>query len=352
MSFWRPLQDSSVVKELPPLTPQAIDAREHQLGIKFPPALLELLRTKNGGFLQNPDFRLEGEAFGVREIFGIGDGKGFREIRPASSFLVSEDPEPNELGERIRQQAGDLERLLVFADNDFCWYALDYNHLNSAGEPPVIWALTDEEDAAARRVADSVADFLHGQYFGEVEPSVHMEEAQRYTVLTEGGYEGTHRITGKAIQIAWKICADGDRLILFQREDWGQGEMRARAEICRTALGWEPIPLEEYGVDLEPGLAKLIRGTVEAKCLEVTRHDVPVSPGCYELGFRLPPSEETRIKLTRSEAYQGRWKNSSSDVLATQIYGSDKAVLRKAIDLIVGKPKRSKGFFGKWFGRR
>ena len=80
MGFWQELDAESraVVKELPALTQEAVAACEQKFGIKLPASVLELLRTKNGGFLENSDFKFAGEDYQVREILGIGDGEGIR----------------------------------------------------------------------------------------------------------------------------------------------------------------------------------------------------------------------------------------------------------------------------------
>ncbi len=51
MGFWAELSEESkaVVRQLPPLTDETLAAAEAQFGVKLPPALVDLLRTQNGG---------------------------------------------------------------------------------------------------------------------------------------------------------------------------------------------------------------------------------------------------------------------------------------------------------------
>ncbi|MEO7299487.1 MAG: SMI1/KNR4 family protein [Verrucomicrobiota bacterium] len=347
MSFWKELTDEgrSVVKELPPLSDEMVAVCEKKFGIKFPQSLLELLRTQNGGFLENSDFKIAGKDYRVREIMGIGDGEGFREIRPWSYCFSNDDALEKDIAESLQKEGGDLSRLLLFGDDDYVCYALDYNFLNSDGEPTVICAVPDPETTEVRRVANSFSELLKSHYFGDVEPTVQMEEALRYTLIAEGGYNGTLRSTDATIVIKWKICSEADRLIIFQQEDWGWGEKRERSEISKSSLDWSPIPLEGYGVDVEPDLAKLIRPTVEAECLDVTLYDVPTTPKCFQLNFRIPIGEQNRIKKTTSEAYEGRWKNESSKLIHACVYSDNKAALKKTLAMLSEKPKGWRRFF-------
>jgi len=257
MNFWRELNDESrdAVRELPPLTHEVVATCEQKFGVKLPAALLDLLHTKNGGFLESTDFKFHGKHYGVREIKGLHEKEDFWAIGTCCFFF--DVPESGEAYLSFRRDAADPTRLLVFANNDYYWYAFNYDRLNAAGEPTILGFEFDEDGVRADSVADSFANFLQGQYFGDSEPSVRLEEASRYEVISEGGYDGTLRSTGAQVNVGWKICSHRRRLIIFQRENWGWGETLTRFELRKANLVLAAAALEDYGLDLDPDFAEL-----------------------------------------------------------------------------------------------
>lgn len=344
-NFWSQLDDESeaAVKQLPPLTDETLAAAEAQFGVKLPRALVDLLRSRNGGYLENRDFKLNGESFSVHEILGITLPQEFSSLGP---LLCLDGEEAEEMREQFEQKAGEPAKLIQFAGAD-CWsYMLDYNRLNAAGEPTIIQVcLDDPEDVGVKRMADSIEEFMQGHYFGDAEPLVRLEEADKYQLVAQGGYEGMHTITGRAIRIAWKICAHRNRLIVFQREEgWKEGETCERSELFKSALCLEFVPLEDYGVELEPELAEMIRPAVEPEILG--EFDVPVKPACYQFVLHVQARKDRRISKQTSEAFEGRWKNESFKVLNTAVYSADKAALERTIEAVAQSCSGLRRFLG------
>lgn len=345
MGFWaQPSNESdSAVRQLPPLTDDLLAAAEAHFGVKLPTALVDLLRTQNGGYLENHDFKFGDERVSVHEILGIKLPQEFSSLGP----LLCLDEEDNaEMRESLEEQAGDPSKLIQFAAAD-CWsYLLDYNRLNAAGEPTVIEVvLQDPEEVRVERVADSFAEFMRAQYAGDAEPTVRLEEADQYKLVAEGGYEGKHTITGAAIRIAWKICSHRNRLIVFQRQEgWKEGETRERSELYKSALCLEFPALEDYGVELDPDLAENIRPAIEIEIL--SEYEVPVEPKCYQFLLHIQPGGAKWVSTQRSEAYQGRWKNESIKVVYTSVFSADRASLERTMAAVAQSCSGLKKFLG------
>jgi hypothetical protein len=338
MNFWRQFAPESdpAVMEHPPLTDEAVTFCEKKFGLKFPPALLDLLKTKNGGVLENFDFKIGTKDFTVGSILGIGNGDSFYDIRPVSSLVNPSDSFGTELWKKLEDSAGNLSKLLHFADNDPYWYALDYNHLNSRGEPKVICVLTDEDEAAAWPLADSFEEFLNGHYFGDAEPIVRLEEATALELVAQGEYEGKSKRTGLPVKISWKISSQSRRLIVLSNEDWGLGEglelIRAELGKAFVCFGRElPPGYESELAELGPEVVEGIRAHVEAEPIE--EYDVGVKPRCYQLRLEVQPGEAW-VTCQSSKQYQGRWKNRQYRVVYTSIYSADKEALARTIDVI------------------
>ena len=334
--------------ELPPLTDEILAAFKKRCALKLPPALFNLLRTKNGGRLHNPDFKLGGRDCCVSEIVGLGTVEDFSSIRSYAFMLAGEDY--TELREKLTQRVGgDLSNVLLIADSGGFpdAFALNFNHLNSTGEPTVYRISMDGEDACAELIADCFDDFLKGHYFGEAEPITRMEDAVQYRLLAEGGYSGIHEVGGNRVEIAWKICLDGGRVLVFQREDWGWGKKVTRMEINRAQIYESPGVLDylfglcqrflvgRAGRAIGANLSQL----ANTKKIRIAKEDAPLKPGCFKLTFHTHTlgdelTAESWIRLRTAEAFEGRWKNSESKVWNDVIYSARKeelAVSREAL---------------------
>jgi len=334
VAFWTKLESEEVRAsvELPPLTDATVAACEKKFALKLPQALLKLLREQNGGILENTHFRFQGTVSNVVQIFGLEEKDGFRGICAASQLMDDSDPLGADQAQRLRQKAGDLSRLLRIADADWYWYALDYNHPNSNGEPPVLLVTTNEDDAGCHRVADSFAELLLCQYFGDPEPTVQLSEAEKLNIIAEGGYSGTSQRTNRPVRVSWRICSRRNRLIVLSSEDWGieeEGPEFSRVELLKSDLCFGGELTEQSIADLGPELTDLIRSNVEVPSIE--EHDVGVSPTCYSLRLDAPPHTKG-VHLQVSKPYKGRWKNNSRSPLTyASVYSADRAALERTM---------------------
>lgn len=333
MAFWCELlsAEHKAEVELPALTDATVATGEKRLGVKLPLDLLQLLRSRNGGIIDNSDFKFQGEVCDVVHIRGLEVEDSFRTIRPSSQFMDESDPLGAELARQLRAKAGDLSRLLLFADGDVYWYALDYNHLNAKGEPTILKVLTDEDCADCRRVADSFTEFRQCQYFGDPEPTVQLEEARKLKPIAEGSYSGKSLRTQRPVQISWNICSLRSRIIVFSSEDWGMGDEGAeltRAELLKSSLCFGGELTEQNVADLGPELVELVRPHVEAESIQP--YDVGVTPACYSLRLDVQPQRKP-VQLQVSKRYKGRWKNNSYQVVCATVYSADSTALEQAM---------------------
>jgi hypothetical protein len=228
-----------------------------------------------------------------------------------------------------------LSNLLRFAlDVDgLCYYALDYNHLNSQGEPKVVLVLTTEEEPSALPLADSIEQFLNSQYVGDPEPTVRLEEASRLKLIAEGGYVGTSEVSGKPVNISWKLLSRGSQLIALSSEDWGLGEgvklIRGELDKSELCFGGElPDNFESDLAELGSEVVSGIRSQIMAPPIEV--YDVPVKPRCYVLRLSVQLGEAW-VKCQSSKSYRGRWKNTQYEVVYSSLYSSDKNALKRTL---------------------
>jgi len=249
----------------------------------------------------------------------------------------------NEMRELLQKKRGNLSKLLFVADSGGYPYAfaLNYNHLNSAGEPTVYCVWLEEDETDATFTADSFGEFLAGQYFGDAEPIVDLAEAGKYRLVAEGRYEGKHEISGNAVLVSWKICSRMNRILVFSSEDWGWGVTLERSELFKAHLHLAFLPLEKYGVDLDPDFAELIRPAVEPEVL--SKYDIPASPDCFQFTFHVQPEW---VRKKTSKAFEGKWKNSAGQVWNTSVYSADKAALEKVIEAVAESCNGLRRFFG------
>jgi len=322
MCFWREVEKDSpaAAEALPALNDEMVAACEKKFGVKFPRRLLELLRTKNGGSLDNPDFKFQGRDCQVSEISGIHDAEKPSGIMPCSSFLNT--PDLQDWRNQLQQQAGDPSKLLIFGEDHPYSYVLDYNHLNSVGGPKILCVLMDEDIVQAWPAVDSFEEFLKGQYFGDPEPTARFEEAQRYRVISEGGYEGKHSVGGSPVRFSWKISSRRTHVIVFAIEDWGRGE--EYIDFTRSDFHKSSICFRRHCINREKAVQE---------------------PDCYSLWLEVQPAGKGMVHKT-SKPYKGRWKNTSSRIVCTKIYSANKSVLEQALNAVVESCSGLKRFTG------
>ncbi len=317
MSFWRP-SESYAPGEFtppPPVTDAMVAACEKDFGIKFPASLVTLLKTQNGGELNNHDFRIDGKDFAVYVIEKIEDSSDLLRICPLTRRMDAES-QADEI-EKIKKQIGNPNLILPFDGDGHYYHALNYNEQGADAEPSVIF-LEIEGDISFRKIASSFAEFLSGQYEGDPQPIVQMEEANNYRVIVEGGYEGFLNSTRTDVRISWKICSHRSHLIVFQEEDWGWRKSLKRVEFKKSDL-----------VFSKP---------------ETKKYDPPLHPDCYRLHLQVQPFTHTMTE-NEATAYKGRWKNSSSATGYATLYSNSRPALEEAMEVVPRNSTGLKRFF-------
>ncbi len=317
MSFWRPSESypPGEFTPPPPVTDAVVAACEKDFGIKFPASLVMLLKTQNGGELNNHDFRLGGRDFTVYVINKIADSSDLLRICPLGRSLDAEF-QADEI-EEIKKQIGDPNLILPFDGDGHYYHALNYNEHGASAEPSVIF-LEIEERVGFRKIASSFAEFLSGQYEGDADPIVQMGEADNYRVIVEGGYDGFLNSTRTDVRISWKICSHRGSLLVFQQEDWGWRKSLVRFEFSK--------------------------GDLTSSSPEAKKYDPPLSPECYRLHLEVQPFTLTMMKK-EATAYNDRWKNSSCETSYATLYSDSRPALEKAMDIVVRNSTGLKRFF-------
>jgi hypothetical protein len=317
--------------DLPPLTDEMIAEFERNHGVKLPESFLDLLRTKNGGLVNNRDFRFSGKEFAVSELKGIGEGLKIPHLKSLESiFSDSSGFDSRTLGKHFSNPAKAF--LLADAGGSPDSYALDYNRVNHRGEPMVVWFCFDEDTMQTETVADSFAEFLNGQYQGDETPGVKLEEADSHKLIAEGEYSGRHAISDVPIEHSWKICADDGRLIVYQKTDFNGTKTWQKATLLKSGLVFSFVPLDESGVDVEPELADLIRHAVAPELL--AQEESYANPDCYRLDLHVDPSQDNLVELLETTPFGERWKNSVSRVIYASVYSSDRSLLERAFQAL------------------
>jgi len=70
-----------------------------------------------------------------------------------------------------------------------------------------------------------------------------------------------------------------------------------------------------------------------------------MTPRCYQLFLHIQPSKRPWVIETTSEAYEGRWKNKTTEVWHARVYSAEKVALERTLALVVKNcfGKRKKG---------
>ncbi|UQW99449.1 SMI1/KNR4 family protein [Streptomyces sp. RerS4] len=137
----------------PPLTEEAVREAEHVLGVTLPAALLELLRVRNGGLVDDGlDAFPTGQATSWSEdhvpfegLMGIG--RCGRTISLLDTpYLLDEWKLPSPI--------------VLLSGDGHCWIGLDYRRCGPTGEPAVTWF--DAETGAELKLAGDFTAFIEG----------------------------------------------------------------------------------------------------------------------------------------------------------------------------------------------
>jgi hypothetical protein len=308
MSFWLTLGKDSpaALKQLPHLTDEMVAACETDFGVKFPFSFIQLLKTQNGGPLDNSDFKLEGQGvISVGGICGISPDVEYGRIFPLARCL-----EPEYMADEIREineQVGDPNLILPFDSDGHYYYALNFNERGTTGEPSVIY-LDIEGGVSHHKITDSFAELLACHYEGDPEAIVRMEEAAQFQIIAEGAYNGKHSANGtSSVSFLWKICSHHSQLIVFAMENWGRGPD-----------------------DIQFKRSVFHKSSIEFQMRCIRREEAVEQPKGYSLCLEAECREKPMLYQT-SQLYKGRWKNDSSSMMFTFVYSSDKTALERTI---------------------
>lgn len=167
ITYWKSPAYAPTVRS--PLTPAVLADVEHEVGVRLPDALVELLREQNGGYLR--DGGLLRSAAGIKE-----NEPWFRD----AEILERE----------YWQQAGNLDLLIPIRDGGHTDVCLDYRDCGPTGEPSVTFV--DNECDSQRVLAGSFSDYLAALEFG-FDDAVYLvagldvvEVAEHVAVLVDG----------------------------------------------------------------------------------------------------------------------------------------------------------------------
>ena len=140
-------------------------------------------------------------------------------------------------------------------------------------------------------------------------------------------------MSGKPVNISWKLSSRGSKLIALSSEDWGldEGLELIRGELDKSELcfgGELPENFESELAELGPEVISGIRSQVMAPPIEL--YDVNVRPRCYVLRLSVQLGEAW-VKCQSSKSYKGRWKNRQYEVVYCSLYSSDKRSLERTL---------------------
>jgi len=162
-------------------------------------------------------------------------------------------------------------------------------------------------------------------------------------LLAEGGYSGTHEVSDKQVEIAWKICLQGSHVLVFQQEDWGWGKKLTRMEINRSQL-YESSGVLDFIFGLYQkfllwrtgnAIGADLSQAANTKRICIAKEDASLKPGCFNLTFHTHNlgdelTADSWIRVRTAEPFEGRWKNSESKVWNDAIYSAHKEELARA----------------------
>ena len=139
------------LKGHPKLTDALLKKVEKQMGIKFPSALVQLLKLQNGGFIQHTDFKIGRRTYELGAVWPIRENG----IGP----LVPEFADHLEMAEHGRLRKPEL--IFPFYGDGHFFFALDYRKNGPTKEPEIIY-LDIEYKISCKKICDSFETFICG----------------------------------------------------------------------------------------------------------------------------------------------------------------------------------------------
>ena len=226
--FFKPLKKNEL-KGHPKLTAALLKKMEKQHDIKFPSALVSLLKIQNGGDVEEPDFRLGRRDYEVEMIWPIRENG----IEP----MVPEFSEHLELAEHGRLAKPELI-FPIYGDGHF-FYALDYRKSGRTKEPQVVY-LDIEYRITCKTIANSFDEFLAGWQ----KPDINAQKKIDIDLVDPKRIIGTgmkrtlmkhERRVPRATRRSW-LCVVGDHLEHYELLGWQYKDRKGK---WKNEFEWE-----------------------------------------------------------------------------------------------------------------
>lgn len=301
MSFWYEFPEENKENDIrhPPLTGATVASIEGRYHVRFPRRLIALLREKNGGYLNNKEFKLKGKDYQVDSISGLAE-PGWSVIESFSHLFKRLDD--SQFLDQFPANFGNPDRVLIFGGYaSHCLYALDYNKCNRNGEPRVLY-LNIEGGIRAHEVAGGFDEFLDGQYLGDPAPSVHWDERANKTPALETHVSFQHKLGEAWLEQLHRVYRLENTLIVFTRSRWNERIRLRKATVRLKSLAPEFCNISK--LDYAAG------SDVFVLCLHVDPH-------------------RKWLDVEDSEQAGSLWKNTHSELLNDSIHASDRNLLDK-----------------------
>ncbi len=225
--FFRPLSKKDL-KGHPKLTAASLKKVEKQRAIKFPAAMVSLMKIQNGGYLEEPDFKIGRSEYSVEEIW------------PISVFGIEElVPQFADHLEMARGRLAKPELIFPFCGDGHYFYALDYRKTGPKKEPHVIY-LDIEGKITCKKIADSFDDFLAGWQQPDMgqKKSIDIDAVDPDMIIgtsTQKSIMKDERRKSRAVCRNW-LCVNGDQVEYFSM--YGRQYMKRDGK-WNEELEWE-----------------------------------------------------------------------------------------------------------------
>ena len=297
----------------PPLTDATVASIEARYHVRFPRRLIALLREKNGGYLNDKEFKFKGKDYQVDSISGLAE-EGWSAIEPISRFF-KRSSHPDFLDE-FPAKLGNLDRVLIFAGYaSHCLYALDYNKSDQIEEPRVLY-LNIEGGITAHEVARNFDEFLDGHYLGDPVPSVRWDELADQTPALETHVAFQHKLGETHLEEFHRVYRLKSTLVLFTRSLWDEKVRLRKATITLKSLAPE--------------------------FCNISKLDHAAGPDVFVLCLHVDPHRKW-VDLEDSEQSGNLWKNTRAQVVYDSIHAFDRKLLdkfrRELFPSYKGKPR-------------
>lgn len=291
--FFKPLR-ASQKKRYEPLSPDVVKHWEKEYGIKYPSALIKLLKTQNGGEVTWPDFKFGRTTYELLELSAI---------RKSSSFEPLTVGYPDHL-ELMKGKLADPQLIVPLFGDGHTFIALEYRENGPKKEPSVIY-LDIEGRPSLKKIAGSFKEFLDCQTRPARLPKVRVDlmDPESQIGHVERRKTLVDKITNKPFQLE-------DRNWLFLFED--------RVECFSYAASYRRVSKEKFSN--EPHFERWKRYWVKLEHIA----EMKIVPW---VGTKvLQVSSPMKVRWDFSEREKGKgWKNKSDGpILYFYFHGTPK----------------------------